>query len=70
MKHFFLLLTILSLSLLIACSSTGPRRNIEEAVPLDKAAAEIPENRLLNVSIEVFDPGVLPKNEKKANGLS
>ncbi len=70
MKHFFLLLTILSLSLLTACSGTGPRRNIEEAVPLDKAAAETPENRLLNVSIEVFDAGVLPKDEKKANGLS
>jgi len=70
MKKFFLLLTILSLSLLSACSSTGPRRNIAEAVPVDKAATEIPENQLLNVSIEVFDPGELPKDPKDANGLS
>ena len=70
MKQIFLLLTILSLLLLSACSSTGPRRNIAEAVPVEKAATEIPENQLLNVSIEVFDPGELPEDPKDANGLS
>ena len=70
MKKIFLLLTILSVLLLSACSSTGPRRNISEAVPVDKATTEIPENQLLNVSIEVFDPGELPEDPKDANGLS
>ena len=70
MKRLWLLLTILSLLLLSACSSTGPRRNIEGPVPVDNSLTEIPENQLLNVSIEIFDPGVLPKDPKKANGLS
>lgn len=71
MNRIFLLLIILSLLLLSACSTTsGGRRNIEGAVPLDKSLTEIPEPRLLNVSIEVFDPGELPKDEKDANGLS
>jgi hypothetical protein len=70
MKQIYLILTILSLILLSACSSTGPRRNIAEAVPVDKAVTEIPENQLLNVSIEVFDPGELPEDPKDANGLS
>jgi hypothetical protein len=70
MKHLFLLTTILSLLVLTACSSTGPRRNIEGSVPVDKSLNEIPENQLLNVSIEIFDPGVLPDDPKDANGLS
>ncbi len=57
--------------LLAACSTTnGGRRNVEGEVVIDKALSEIPESRLLNASIEVFDPGTLPKNEKDANGLS
>ena len=39
-------------------------------MPVDKSTTEIPEPRLLNVSIEVFDPGTLPEDEKDANGLS
>lgn len=70
MKKTFLLLLVLSLFLLSACATTSARRNIEGAVPVDKSQTEVPENRLLNVSIEVFDPGVLPENEKAANGLS
>ena len=71
MNRVFLLLSIMSILILSACSTTnGGRRNIEGAVPLDKSMTEIPEPRLLNVSIEVFDPGKLPKDEKDANGLS
>jgi hypothetical protein len=70
MKKTFILLTILSLLVLSACTSTGPRRNIEGSVPVDKSLTEIPENQLLNVSIELFDPGKIPEDEKKANGLS
>jgi hypothetical protein len=65
-----LILTILCLLVLSACSTTGHRRNIEDAVPLDKSLTEIPEQQLLNVSIEIFDPGELPKDEKDVNGLS
>ena len=53
-----------------ACTTTMTRRNIEGPVDVDKSLTEIPENRLLNASIEVFDPGVLPENPKDANGLS
>ena len=70
MKQIVLLLTVLSLLLLSACSTTGQRRNIEDSVALDKALTEIPEQQLLNVSIEIFNPGTLPEKEKDANGLS
>ncbi len=71
MKKVLILITVLSLLLQAACSTTsGGRRNIEESVVVDKSLTEIPESRLLNASIEVFDPGVLPEGEKEANGLS
>ena len=70
MNRIILLLCILTLFLSACSTTTGGRRNIEGAVPLDKSLTEIPEPRLLNVSIEVFDPGELPKDEKDANGLS
>jgi len=70
MKPIFLLSMILSLLLMFACSTTVSRRNVEGWVPVDQTETEIPENQLLNVSIELFDPGALPKDEKDANGLS
>ena len=71
MKKVFLFSSILILFLLSACTTTsGGRRNIEGPVAVDKSLSEIPENRLLNVSIEVFEPGEIPENEKRANGLS
>jgi hypothetical protein len=69
-KQTGLLSCILLLLLLSACSSTGPRRTIDGPVPIDTSLTDIPEQQLLNVSIVVFDPGVLPKGEKDANGLS
>ena len=72
MKKIFLLPSVLFLVLFLlsACTTTGGRRNIEGPVAVDKSISEIPESRLLNVSIEVFEPGELPENEKQANGLS
>jgi hypothetical protein len=71
MKKIVVLLTILALVLQSACTTTtGGRRNIEGVVVIDESLSEIPENQLLNASIEIFDPGTLPENEKEANGLS
>ncbi|MDH3902099.1 MAG: hypothetical protein OES90_02640, partial [Xanthomonadales bacterium] len=71
MKKIVVLLTILALVLQSACTTTaGGRRNIEGVVVIDESLSEIPENQLLNASIEVFDPGALPEDEKQANGLS
>jgi len=70
MKKIVVFLTILALLLLSACTTTGGRRNIEAEVVIDKSLSEVPENQLLNASIEVFDPGTLPEDEKEANGLS
>ena len=71
MKKTFLLTTLLSLFLLSACTTTsGGRRNIEGPVVVDTSQSERAESQLLNASIEVFDPGELPDDEKAANGLS
>ncbi len=70
MRPAFNLLIVLLLLIGTGCSSMGPKRNVEGDVPVDNSQTEIPENRLLNVSIAVFDPGVLPEDEKDANGLS
>jgi len=70
MKPIFLYLLVLWLLLLSGCATTGSRHTIKGPVPVDKSLTETPENQLLNVSIEVFAPGDLPKNEKKATGLS
>ena len=37
---------------------------------LQKASQELPEDQLLDVWIELFDPGELPKDEDDARGLS
>ena len=39
-------------------------------MPLNKAVAEVPETQLLDVWIELFDPGKLPDDEDEAMGLS
>ena len=70
MKKLFVLIAILSILLLSACTTTGGRRNVEGEVVIDKSLTEVPESRLLNVSIEVFDPGTLPEDDKDSNGLS
>lgn len=61
---------VLALSLLVGCSSIGPTRTIESDVQAQRANVEIPEDQLLDVWIELFDAGELPKGKKAASGLS
>ena len=63
-------LVVLSLLLVTACS-TGPRRDRPApSEPLKRAAVEISEDQLLDVWIELFDPGELPEDPDDAKGLS
>jgi hypothetical protein len=63
-------LLLLAIGWLAGCSVTGPHRDISGEVPAQKAAAEIPEAQLLDVWIELFDPGELPDDPEEASGLS
>jgi hypothetical protein len=66
----YLLAIVVVLSLLGGCSTLGPTHDVKGTVPLNKAIAEIPENQLLDVWVELFDPGELPEDEEEAMGLS
>ena len=71
MRRLHLLLFVLVVTALAnGCSSLGFGRNIDGNVPLNKAVAEVPEDQLLDVWIELFDPGTLPEDEDDAMGLS
>jgi len=62
---------MLVLGLLSACASTGGNHGKDSPpVVLSKINEELPEAQLLDVWIELFDPGELPENEKEALGLS
>ena len=61
---------LLLFSLLHACSALGPARTVDGKVPLNKAVTEQSEDQLLDVWVELFDPGELPEDEDKALGLS
>jgi len=63
----FLLLTVLLL--LTGCSTTA-HRGVDGHVPIRKAVTETPEDQLLDVWIELFDPGKLPADAEEASGLS
>jgi hypothetical protein len=65
-----LLFVCLAATLVSGCSSFGPGRNIDGNVPLNRAVAEVPEDQLLDVWVELFDPGELPEDEEEAMGLS
>jgi hypothetical protein len=65
-KYCLILLAIM----LAGCSTTGLKRNIEGEVPVQKAIAQIPEDQLLDVWIELFDAGELPEDEEDVSGLS
>jgi hypothetical protein len=66
----YLPLLVILLLLLGGCSTLGPTHDVKGPVPLYKASAEVPENQLLDVWIELFDPGKLPEKEDEAMGLS
>jgi hypothetical protein len=70
MRLHFLLLVYLVAALVSGCSTLGIGRNIDGDVPLNKAVAEVPEAQLLDVWVELFDPGTLPEDEDEAMGLS
>ncbi|MFV1972178.1 MAG: hypothetical protein ACC648_00545 [Thiohalobacterales bacterium] len=70
MRAFYSFLVILSLTLLSGCSTMEAHRDVSGPLPVNKAVSEIPENQLLDVWIEVFDPGVLPTDPEDASGLS
>jgi hypothetical protein len=70
-KRLHLLLFVcLAAWLLSGCSTLGFGRNVDGNVPLNKATSEVPENQLLDVWVELFDPGTLPEDEDDAMGLS
>ena len=70
MKSFYYFLLILVLALLSGCSTLGTQRDVSGPVPLNRSVSEIPESQLLDVWVEVFDPGELPANAEDASGLS
>lgn len=70
-KAVKLLMLITVLSMLSACASTvSSQRKGDPPVILSKVSEELPEAQLMDVWIELFDPGVLPTKEKDALGLS
>ena len=60
----------LLLALMHGCSTLGPARSVDGKVPLQKAVVEQPDDRLLDVWVELFDPGELPEDVDEAMGLS
>ena len=66
----YLLSFPLVLILLAGCSSIGTHRNVNNDEQVQKSATEIPEDQLLDVWIELFEPGALPDDQEEASGLS
>ena len=70
MKFRKLLPLMLLLAVLQGCSTLGPARTVDGKVPLNKAVTELTEDQLLDVWVELFNPGELPEDEDEAMGLS
>jgi hypothetical protein len=71
MKTIIKYLTVFALLFFIAsCATTAPKKNVGEQEALHKATQELPEEQLMDVWIELFDSGDLPKKENDARGLS
>ncbi len=75
LRKFFTLSGILYLLFFIVftsgCAMTYPRPMIDNrVVPLKPVQTEIPESDLLDVRIQVFEPGKIPENKDKARGIS
>ena len=70
MSARYLLPACIVFALVGGCSSLGPTHDVKGAVPLNKAIREVPEKQLLDVWVELFDPGELPEDEDEAMGLS
>lgn len=65
-RYLFILFLVFLLS---GCATTGIFVN-DTASSLDKPATELAESQLLDVWIEIFDPGELPTDEDVSRGLS
>ncbi|MFQ5644073.1 MAG: hypothetical protein ACE5FQ_10320, partial [Thiogranum sp.] len=63
-------LLLVPLMLLAGCGTISSHRDIDGDVQIDRPAGEISENQLLDVWIELFDPGELQLDEDDAQGLS
>jgi hypothetical protein len=70
MKSRFRLFMALGLVLLSGCASLGTQQKVKGTVPVNRSVAEIAEDQLLDVWIEVFAPGELPTDAEDASGLS
>jgi len=70
MSARYLPLITVVLLLLGGCSALGPTHDVKGPVALNKAITEVPDKQLLDVWIELFDPGELPEDEDEAMGLS
>ncbi len=67
-RNLFVLLALLGL--LAGCATTAGERNVKQQEILQKAKQEQPEEQLLDVWIEQFEPGELQGDKKKNSGLS
>ena len=70
MRLHLLFSVYVAVTLVSGCSTLGSSRDVDGNVPLNKAVIEVSEGQLLDVWIELFDPGVLPDDEEEAMGLS
>jgi hypothetical protein len=70
LKSHHLFFTCLLLALVSGCSSLGMKHDVDGHVALNRAIVEVPDDQLLDVWIEVFNPGELPEDEDEAMGLS
>ena len=61
---------VLLVALLQGCTTLGPTREVGGKVALDTVTAEQSESELLDVWVELFDPGELPEEADTAPGLS
>ena len=70
--HLKSLAGLLLIALLAAsgCSTVGIKQSVDGIEPLDKAVTEIPDDQLLDVWIELFEPGELPNDPDDAMGLT
>jgi hypothetical protein len=64
------ILAIALLGILTGCASYSVPEDAIRQEALEKAVQEIPESQLLDVWIELFDPGEIPEDEEDARGLT
>ena len=63
-------LLLIALLMASGCSTVGIKQSVDGIEPLDKAVTEIPDDQLLDVWIELFEPGELPDDPDDAMGLT